>query len=121
MPKPKATAVRFKSGTGIGVGLSINTASSTNKAEIGNSTVNAGGHVKVDAGMKEYLKQTTDIAGNPTTVQDNSNDFSAESVAGASVLKVGVAGALAINVAETDTQATMGASVDGDRRCSGLC
>ncbi|HLX80288.1 MAG TPA: leukotoxin LktA family filamentous adhesin, partial [Burkholderiales bacterium] len=97
------SAVGSTTTVGIGAGVSVNLVKSANEASIGtNATVSAHG-VTIEALMTS--------AGGDTT-----NTLDAEAKSGAGGTKVGLAGSLALNIADTSSQALIksGASVNAN-------
>ncbi|HUJ88277.1 MAG TPA: LEPR-XLL domain-containing protein, partial [Burkholderiales bacterium] len=82
-----------KGGTGVGVAVTVNYAEATNLAYVDSTNVSAGG-MTIQATMAADGSDKTDT-------------FSAQSTSGAGGGKTGVAGSVAINIAFTDTEATL--------------
>jgi hypothetical protein len=102
------SAVGSTTTLGIGAGISINLVKSANEASIGqNATVSANG-VTLEA-----LMTATPVSGGGT---DQTNTLDAEAKSGAGGSKVGLAGSLALNIADTSSQALIktGASVNAN-------
>ncbi len=100
------TAVNPAAADGVGVAISVNYLETTNLATTGNTTLRADGLV-VEALM-------TNVPGTPT---DTTHTIEAIANAGAGSKKVGVAGALAINIVNHDrTEAVVGGGANVDAR-----
>ena len=102
------SAVGSTTTVGIGAGISINLVKSANEASIGQGAVVSAHGVTLEA-----LMTATPVSGGGT---DQTNTLDAEAKSGAGGSKVGLAGSLALNIADTSSQALIktGASVNAN-------
>jgi ubiquinone biosynthesis protein UbiJ len=91
------SAVGSTTTLGIGAGVSVNLVKSVNEASIG-----AGATVNANGVTLEALMTATPVSGGGT---DQTNTLDAEAKSGAGGTKVGLAGSLALNIADTSSQA----------------
>lgn len=98
------SAVGSTTSVGIGAGISVNLVKSANEASIGRNAKVSGNGLTLEAKM-------TDVKGDGS---DLVNTLDAEAKSGAGSSKVGLAGSLALNIADTSSQALIktGAQVD---------
>ena len=104
------SAVGSTAAVGIGAGVSVNLLKSQNEASVGEQAVVKAGGLTLQATMNDRLGDGSDPR----------HGIEAEAKSGAGAGKVGLAGSLALNIADTSSQALVKAGADVDLRGGAL-